>query len=327
VIDVRPLTEFLENAGAGAGSYYLLLGRGRVLAALPMENASFAHTLSLYRPQRWAARLWVFLLKILGSWGGRGLVLRKWHWPGSTQPILIHPGVVLGNPDQATPRAIFLLRENHQWVVGKFVPDPNQQEILHREMKLLHAASQAGGHAPRSLGWHPCGSGGMLRTEWFPAVSSKPTLAQKIRILQDWLLELPFRALPDFPSGKRAAFAPSAGLNSFPKLRPALRHGDFAPWNLLKNKTGQWIAVDWEDGHPEDTPGLDLVHDFVQEEFLIRKSPFPAAKIRMLQTLKSQPAASYLQASGWAGHELLLLHWAMAYESQTRPEIQRWVSS
>lgn len=327
VIDVRLLAEFLEKAGAGAGSYYLLHGRGRVLAALPTEKEAFAHTLTLYRPQRWTARLWVCLLKILGSSGGQRLVLRKWHWPGSSQPNLMHPGVVVGNPAQAAPRAIFLLRENHQWVVGKFMPDPNHQEILHHEMKLLRAAAQNGGHAPHCLGWLPCGTGGMLRTEWFSAVSAKPSLVEKTRILQDWLLDLPFRALPDFPSGKRSVLAAPCGWSSFPRLRPTLRHGDFAPWNLLKNKTGQWVAVDWEDGHPEDAPGLDLIHDLVQEEFLIRKSPFRAAKIRMLQTLKSQPAASYLRASGWSGHEPLLLQWAVAYESQTRPEIHNWISA
>ncbi|HEX2296665.1 MAG TPA: hypothetical protein VHN37_15335 [Actinomycetota bacterium] len=40
-------------------------------------------------------------------------------------------------------------------------------------------------------------------------------------------------------------------------------HGDFAPWNLLRTRSG-WTLVDWESGDPEGAPFEDVFHWFVQ---------------------------------------------------------------
>ena len=327
--DVGKLQEILEAAGAGAGNFYLLKGRGRVLAALPAEPAAFAKTLTLYRPQKFFARLWVWLVRILHAARLQGLVLRSWSWPGAKQPSLPSPGVLPGNPDHPVARAIFLLREEGFWVVGKFVPDPNQQDLLKRERDLFQVASKAGGHAPECLGWKPCGQGGALWTRWLEPRPGNPSRRDRLQILQDWLLERAPRPLHEFPAWKITGPGEKtpAQVASTLRLRPSLRHGDFVPWNLLRNPAGTWVAVDWEEGCAEDAPGLDLVHDLLQEEFLLRRVSFGQAVIRIQKVLQQPIVAHYLSACGWSGNESFLLHWATAFESVHRPEIQRWVNA
>ncbi|WP_397547486.1 hypothetical protein ABUL39_03760 [Rhodothermus marinus] len=50
-------------------------------------------------------------------------------------------------------------------------------------------------------------------------------------------------------------------------------HGDCAPWNLLQAPDGQVRMLDWEYGHPEGFPGVDLAYYLLQIAMLIRKMP------------------------------------------------------
>jgi hypothetical protein len=327
--DPAKLRHFLEAAGARAGSFYLLRGRGRVLAALPPDPPAFQKTLALYRPQRIPARIWVRLLRGLGRAGAQGLVLQKWSWPGAQRPSMDCPGVLLGNPDHPVPRAVFLTRENQAWSVGKFIPDPTHQNLLRREEELLRIAVALGDHAPRSLGIQICGQGFILLTQWVESSSASPSREDRVKILKDWLLDQPPRPLADFPAWKLtgAVAAIPAHVASTLRLRPSLRHGDFTPWNLLKSRSGTWVAVDWEEGCPEDAPGLDLVHDLLQEEFLIRRSSSAVARQQIFAALQQPSYAEYLSLCGWSGHEKSLLGWALDLEAQTRPEIKRWMDS
>ena len=328
--DVKMLAEILEKAGAARGHFYLLVGQGRLLAALPAESPAFLRTLALYRPQRFTSCGWVFLLKLLHGFHAQGVALRKWSWPGASHPSMPCPGVLLGNPAHPVPRAIFLLQEGPAWRVGKFVPDPHQQQILRREKELLDLAAHHGGHAPRCLGWKACGSGGALWTEWLAAREGNPSTTDRLGILHDWLLPKPPRPLCDFPAWKSSSGCPEASAAEVQaaskiQLRPCLRHGDFAPWNLLQRADGTWVAVDWEEGCAEDAPGLDLIHDLLQEEFLIQRSSPAEAKANIGAALPKPPYAKYLTACGWSGHERILLDWALAREAHIRPEIKSWM--
>lgn len=324
--DVGKLQEFLEAAGAGPGHFYLLEGRGRVLAALPAHPPAFSRTLSLYRPQKILARTWVFFLRILQCAGSRGIALRKWSWPGARQITGPCPGVLLGNPRHSVPRAIFLSQERGLWIVGKFIPDPNQQGVLHREQDLLNTAARRGGHTPRCLGWKACGQGGALWTEWLAPRIGLPHRQDRLRLLHDWLLDADLRPLPEFPAWKTtgAGLDTPLDLASRIRLRPSLRHGDFAPWNLLETPEARWVAVDWEEGCAEDAPGLDLVHDLLQHEFLIRRTSFAEARAKMKKAMRQPDIAKYLSTCGWLGNEAFLLAWAISYETRRQPEIKRW---
>lgn len=58
-----------------------------------------------------------------------------------------------------------------------------------------------------------------------------------------------------------------------------VRHGDFAPWNLLRGPDGALGAIDWEYGTPEGLPYLDLAYYLLQVSALIyRQAPERAAR-------------------------------------------------
>ncbi|MFM8654768.1 MAG: phosphotransferase, partial [Verrucomicrobiota bacterium] len=260
----------------------------------------------------------------------QGVALKQWSWPGASHPSRPCPGVLWGNPAHPVPRAIFLLQEGPAWHVGKFVPDPHRQQILHREKELLDLAAHHGGHAPRCLGWKPCGSGGALWTEWLATREDNPSTTDRLEILHDWLLPKPPRPLSDFSAWKISSAWPEASAAEVQaaskiQLRPCLRHGDFAPWNLLQRADGAWVAVDWEEGCAEDAPGLDLIHDLLQEEFLIQRSSPAEAKANIGAALQKPPYAKYLTACGWSGHERILLDWALGLETRSRTEINLWI--
>jgi hypothetical protein len=48
-------------------------------------------------------------------------------------------------------------------------------------------------------------------------------------------------------------------------------HGDFTPWNLLRDREGHLIAIDWEDGSAEGFLWMDLVYYVIQTGALMHK--------------------------------------------------------
>lgn len=88
------------------------------------------------------------------------------------------------------------------------------------------------------------------------------------------------------------------------------QHGDFAPWNLLANPTGNLQAVDWEYGDAQGFPHIDCVYYTLQVAALIRRwrperardfavgflsQTLPASKAKALVSLAAFEA--YQQAS------------------------------
>ena len=53
-------------------------------------------------------------------------------------------------------------------------------------------------------------------------------------------------------------------------LNSGSTHGDFAPWNLLKSKSG-WVLLDWEEARSDGVPFWDLFHFLVQGHALLRR--------------------------------------------------------
>jgi hypothetical protein len=51
----------------------------------------------------------------------------------------------------------------------------------------------------------------------------------------------------------------------------AFRHGDLAPWNLLRTSGDAMVAIDWEYGSAESLPGLDVAQYVLQVAMLIAR--------------------------------------------------------
>jgi len=65
-------------------------------------------------------------------------------------------------------------------------------------------------------------------------------------------------------------------------------HGDFAPWNMLRQSDGRLIMVDWERGMKNGLPVLDLLHFHAVQAFVFHKTTlFTQAVANDLWTLCS----------------------------------------
>jgi len=67
-------------------------------------------------------------------------------------------------------------------------------------------------------------------------------------------------------------------------------HGDFAPWNLLKTKSG-WVLLDWEEARRGGEPCWDVFHYLVQAHALLRR---PSRRALL----------SGLDGRGWVGDSI-----------------------
>ncbi len=66
----------------------------------------------------------------------------------------------------------------------------------------------------------------------------------------------------------------------------AIQHGDFAPWNLIRNPERGLTAIDWEYGRHSGFPGLDLAQYILQVACLIRRwSPARAREYAISQLI------------------------------------------
>ena len=96
-------------------------------------------------------------------------------------------------------------------------------------------------------------------------------------------------------------------------LKPVIRHGDFARWNLLRQSDGSLIVLDWEWGVASGMPGIDLVHFFAQDARLVKRLT-PHAVVRSVeQSLGRGDCQDYLAATGWQGEARVVILAGMAF--------------
>jgi hypothetical protein len=85
------------------------------------------------------------------------------------------------------------------------------------------------------------------------------------------------------------------------KVRPALYHGDFAPWNLRISSAGDLQVFDWERGEQVGVPGWDWLHYRLQPEILVRKT-CPTYLLQLMdRILRSAEWLEYLRRAEAAG--------------------------
>ncbi len=88
------------------------------------------------------------------------------------------------------------------------------------------------------------------------------------------------------------------------RVHPVLFHGDFAPWNLKRPRTGgPCVALDWERGEAVGIPGWDWFHFVLQSAILAEKLPTTAVQRRAEQLLASPAFQSYAARCRVSGAE------------------------
>lgn len=100
-------------------------------------------------------------------------------------------------------------------------------------------------------------------------------------------------------------------------VRPALMHGDFAPWNVkVSPRTGTWTALDWERGERDGVPAWDWFHFVIQPALLVQRLAPEAIAARLQTFLASAPFQTYAAAARIAGLESALLAAYLAYSAR-----------
>ena len=309
----------------------LLLKGGRPFLIFPSQPRAAAAGLELYPAQRMVARLARTCLR---------LVFRAGLYPGTTETMvalslssplvkfLIQtsgcvPGTtplfcsLAGNPNAAGQRFIFLLLDEAgaPKAVVKAGIGEHALKLLEQESTFLEqwGGSQRG--LPRLLGKLNDSRVGAFALPYFgPLPDRTLTNGQIGALLSAWVRPgSPMRFL-ELPQWRRleAAMTSHPALSTLgtrlreQQVRPALYHGDFAPWNVRTGPEGL-VVLDWERGEPVGPPAWDWFHYWVQDGLLVRRIP---AK-RLLNELKASWATpsfrAYAQETGIAGHELELL--------------------
>ncbi len=147
-----------------------------------------------------------------------------------------------------------------------------------------------------------------------------------LELLRAWIQPGDERPLMQLPAWQRLAAA-SAGDDrsacwqtelASARVRPAIWHGDFAPWNIKvapssAGSSSGWRVLDWERSELEGVPGWDWFHFVVQPELLVRRAAPEQSAARLRNFLASPPFQAYACAAGIAGLEEPLLAAYLAY--------------
>ena len=313
-------------------SMHVVRRKGRILLALPPGRQAAAKALALYQPQRPIARAMAMSLRRLAGWGLQGCVLRETRIHGvRSEPLDGFPGVepgscgvLLGSPEHRIRRAIVSYRLGGRWEVAKISFGDEGEKLLEAEAQALRDMQAVGCGAPELLGFHRSKDVTLLR---MPYLEGDPVPAghftEALGLLVHWVGKSPVRpitAFPEWPFIEAALKAVPGGDQvaqalSRETLSPVICHGDFARWNL-RNCNGAFpMALDWEWGHADGMPGIDLIHYFLQDHRLVqRKRPEDAIRAT-LADLGRPECADYLRKTGWQDHGLLAVIACLAWKA------------
>jgi thymidylate kinase len=321
----------LSAVGEVPDEFAFLRRGGRLLVALPANRAAALRTLRLYQPQRWKARAAATLTRWIVAGGIHRMILPKLRHAGGK--IVLDPpfqgclpgtaGVMLGSPEHQVKRAILCYRIPSGYEAAKIAYGEAGRAVIEGEAAALASLPAGLAGVPRFLGVHHGRNFSILR---MPYIEGVPLLDRDLNaaltLLHAWIPDAPFMPVSRFPEWPailaalnnlcdgQSAIDKLAGL----QLKPTVRHGDFARWNLLRTGEGPLMALDWEWAHPAGMPGLDLVHYILQEARLVERLA-PADAIRKTIAVLDQPCCTqYLELTGWSSGHLLPVIASLAFK-------------
>ncbi len=329
--DQEVLDQVLACMEPSVESMHVVRRNGSILLALPPGREAAARALALYQPQRTLARLMVTGLRGLARCGLHGGVLSNTRLTGEPTPISpaitgIDPGtcgVLLGSPEHRVRRAIVSYRKDGSWEVAKISFGEAGARVLEEEARALEQLHRVAAGVPRMLGLHHGDHVTVMRMPFLTGQAVRPgESAAALGLLNGWIMGQAPKPITDFAEWASITAALS-GLASGGQalerlsrkcLSPVICHGDFARWNLLRKADGGLVVLDWEWGHQDGLPGIDLAHYFLQDARLVERLS-PADAIRKTRTILESPdCRDYLEKTGWSGEPLLPVIASLAYK-------------
>jgi len=217
-------------------------------------------------------------------------------------------GVLPGNPRAAGRRHTFLLFDANRkpCAVVKAGLGATAACLIHREADFLQSAPPK---AARLLHQWDDDHAAAIAIEFIdgrtPAPADDAALAE---ILGGWMRDGvvdaseigPLRAVFDISPGLATSLAGT-------KLRTALWHGDFAPWNVRISRDGAWRVIDWERGELNGPPAWDWFHYIIQRAVLVHRESGPQLAETADALLASAGFKSYAESTGIAATARTLL--------------------
>jgi hypothetical protein len=335
--DKEAIETALSAVDSLSRNHVLVRRNGRFFMALPVNREAASRTLRLYQPQRTMALLAMFGVKILAATGLHHLVFPKFQGPGSQ--VALEPGLegckpgttglLLGSPEHRVRRAILSYQTENSWEVAKLAFGKDGRRVIEGEYAVLKSMPAGTTGIPQILGVHHGIDFSILRLPFLAGHVIPPRHGMRgLDLLESWILDLPSKPACDFPEWPaiRASLETSdSGRRALERLagrqlRPVIRHGDFARWNLLGMKDGSCMAIDWEWGQPAGMPGIDAVHLFAQDARLVHQLP-PVAVVRAVERALSEPRCRrYLEDCGWGEDSREVLLASIAFTVGTKQQ-------
>jgi hypothetical protein len=309
----------------------------RLLLALPRRGAAARRALQLYQPQRLKARATITLVRGTALAGLHYFLLPK--IKSRCVKILLEPafpkvepdsvGIMVGSPEHRVRRAIVSYQTAEGWEVAKVALGPEAAGVIAGETAALRSLPRGTPGSPAVLGIHHGADIAIMRMPYFQGrVIQQGDAADAITLLKSWVSTEPPRAMACFPEWTSIESALSGHpirskvLEKLSRLqiKPVIRHGDFARWNLLRMKDGKLMVLDWEWGVGTGMAGIDLVHFFAQDARLVRGLA-PEEVIRSVARSLEQPECrEYLEQTGWGGEAMLAILTSIAFTVGARQQ-------
>ena len=324
---IRNVASLFEVA---PGAWLGIRRHGRLLLCIPPTRMGALQALALYQPQRFIARLTIKALRMAALLGLHRWILPKIRCHGGSIPsgsalaeaIPLSVGMLLGSAEHKVRRAIVSYQTSNGWEVAKIAFGADGWNVIQGEACALSSLPDQTAGAPRLLGMHRGENLSLIRMPYFQGAVLKPgDSSDAIAMLASWISSAPAIPITDFPewtfikaaiTGYPSAFPLLAKLSKL-TLKPAVRHGDFARWNLLRTSDGKLIALDWEWGQAMGMPGLDLVHFFAQDARLVERLPPMEVVKATLRALEIPACSRYLENSGWSDNHALAIVASIAF--------------
>lgn len=296
---------------------------------LPTHNRTAAKALDLYPAQTWKARLAKQLLQVvfrcnpLPSGSGAPFLLPAKNnflaWLTKTAELsegtIPEFAVLAGNPNAPGRRFVFLLFDaaGNPVAVVKAGSSPRAQELIRHEASLLSEFGGKRAAIPALRNEAECGNVVAFSTEFIAGMSPAGEAAGPLEsIFTTWLDETREAALSELPAWqnleqthRESPLPETLRALGQARVRPALMHGDFAPWNV-KVANGRWTVLDWERGDRAGVPGWDWLHFVLQPAVLVQREPLDQTLARSERLFVSAEFIRYARRARIIGHEWLL---------------------
>lgn len=318
--------------GVKANNLFVVKKRGRILLALPKDQEAALMALGLYQPQRFFAKIFVCFIRLIFRWGLQGVFLKRYQINDSDSEIAATKfvveegsvGILLGNSEHKVSRVIASFRGQTGFEVAKMAFGEEGLILIEGEARAIRSLPVGGAGIPKVLGTPHGSKVGIMRMPYLSgrALDSND-VDSYLGLLSRWLSDEGLCALNEFPEWQRIQetlinFQGGGAILALLKkitLRPAIRHGDFTPWNLIKRNDDEVLALDWEWGVSRGVPGFDLIHYLTQELRLVRRLNTSEVIIEVKALLNKVPFSTYLEEAGWGEAHDELFAAAIAYSS------------